>query len=92
MKSQLGRKRIEVAEKQGRFKEVAFLYMKQAQDYPADPKIDEVYYNAAINFERAKLLGSAIQAREILLKTKPESTLAKKALYQIGRNFQDVAA
>ena len=43
------------------------LYMKQAQDYPNDPKIDEVYYSAAVDFERAKLLGSAIQAREMLL-------------------------
>jgi tetratricopeptide (TPR) repeat protein len=92
LKSQLGRKRIEMAEKEGRFKDTAYLYMKQAADYPNDPKIDEIYYNAAINFERAKLLGSAIQAREILLKTKPDSTLAKKAIYQIGRNFQDVAA
>lgn len=92
LKSQLGRKRIEQAEKEGRYKDTAQLYMKQAADYPNDPKLDEIYYNAAINFERAKLLGSAIQAREILLKTKPDSTLAKKAIYQIGRNFQDVAA
>ena len=63
-----------------------------AQDYPNDPKIDEVYYNAAVVFERAKLLGSAIQAREMLLKVKPDSTLAKKAIYQIGRNYQDIAA
>lgn len=92
LKSQLGRKRIEVAQAEGRWKEAAQLYMKQAADYPNDPKIDEVYYNAAVAFERVKLLGSAIQAREILLKTKPDSTLAKKAIYQIGRNFQDVAA
>jgi tetratricopeptide (TPR) repeat protein len=92
LKSGLTRKRIEIAQEQGRYKEVAQMYLQEAVDYPNDPKLDEVYYNAAVNFERAKLLGSAIQARELLLKAKPESTLAKKAVYQIGRNFQDVAA
>ena len=92
LSSALGRKRIELADKEGRHKDAAVLYMKQAQDYPNDPKIDEVYYSAAVDFERAKLLGSAIKAREILLKTKPDSPLAKKAIYLIGRNFQDIAA
>jgi tetratricopeptide (TPR) repeat protein len=92
LKSGLTRKRIEIAQEQGRYKEVAQMYMQEAVDYPNDPKIDEIYYNAAVNFERAKLIGSAIKAREILLKTKPDSVLAKKAVYQIGRNFQDVAA
>lgn len=90
--SQLTRKRIELAQEEKRWKDAANMYMKEAADYPNDPKLDEVYYNAAVNYERAKLLGSAIQAREILLKTKPDSTLAKKAIYQIGRNYQDVAA
>jgi tetratricopeptide (TPR) repeat protein len=88
----LGRKRIEIAQKEGRNKEAAQLYLKTAQDYPNDPKIDELYYNAAILFEKAKLIGSAIQAREALLKVKPDSVLAKKAIYQIGRNYQDIAA
>src|SRR5262249_20934978 len=79
LQADLGRKRIEIAQQEGRWKDAAFLYMKSAQEYPNNPKIDEVYYNAAVAFERVKLLGSAIQAREILLKTKPDSTLAKKA-------------
>lgn len=89
---QLNRKRIQVAEKQGRYKEAADLYIEDARQHPDNPKIDEVYYNAAVMYERAKLLGAAIQAREALLKVKPDSTLAKKAIYQIGRNYQDVAA
>ena len=66
--------------------------MQTAAEDPNNAKLDELYYNAAVDFERAKLLGSAIQARELLLKARPDSTLAKKAIYQIGRNFQDVAA
>ena len=81
-----------MAEKEGRWKEAAQLYLKDATENPNNPKLDEIYYNAAVAFERVKLLGSAIQARELLLKTRPDSTLAKKAIYQIGRNFSDVAA
>src|SRR5439155_15817037 len=61
LKSQLGRKRIELADKQGRYKDAAQLYIKNAQDYPNDPKIEQLYYNPAVDFERGKLLGSAIQ-------------------------------
>src|SRR4051812_18355948 len=49
LKSGLTRKRIEIAQAQGRYKEVAAMYMQEAIDYPADPKLDEIYYNAAIN-------------------------------------------
>ncbi len=92
LKSGLNRKRIEIAEKQGRYKEAAALYMQNALENPNDPKLDEVFYNAAVLYERAHLLGLAINAREQLLKAKPDSTLAKKAIYQIGRNYADVAA
>ena len=86
------RKHIEELEKDKKFREAATLYIQLATDYPDDPKIDEVYYNAAVLFERAKLLGLAIQARQQLIKLKPDSTLSKKAIYQIGRNYQDIAA
>src|SRR5262249_32783325 len=68
------------------------LYIQLATEYPNDPKIDEVYFNAAVLFEKSKLIGLAIQARQQLIKIKPDSTLAKKAIYLIGRNFQDIAA
>jgi tetratricopeptide (TPR) repeat protein len=92
LRSGLTRKRIEIAQEKGLFKEVAKMYMQMAEENPNYDKIDEVYYNAAVNYERAHLLGLAINAREILLKAKPDSTLAKKAIYQIGRNYADVAA
>jgi len=88
---QLTRKRIEFATEQGRFKEAAQLYMETAQNNPNDPKLDEMYYNAALLYSRAKLIGSAIRARETLLKVRPDSTLAKKAIFYIGQNYADVA-
>ena len=92
LKAGVARLRIAELEKAGKSKEAAQLYFQLASDYPDDPKIDEVYYNAAVLFEKAKLIGLAIQMRQQLIKVKPDSTLAKKAIYQIGRNYQDIAA
>jgi len=92
IKAGLLRKMIEVTEKDKKYKEAGDLYVELMNKYPNDPKIDEIYYNAAINYEKAKLLGLAIQMRQLLINNKPDSTLAKKAVYLIGRNFQDVAA
>ncbi len=64
IKGQLTRKRIEETEKDKRYVDAARLYIKLAEEYPDDPKIDEVYFNAGVNFEKAKLIGPAIQARE----------------------------
>src|SRR5581483_612955 len=86
------RKHIEELEKENKVKEAADLYYQLAVEYPDDPRIDEVYYNAAVNYEKAKFIGLAIKMREQLISTKPDSTLAKKAKYLIGRNYQDVAA
>jgi tetratricopeptide (TPR) repeat protein len=94
LKAGLLRKRIELCEKDKKSnpKECADLYVVLATKYPNDPKIDEIYYNAAVLYEKSKLLGLAIQLRQQLIQNKPESSLAKKAIYLIGRNFQDVAA
>jgi len=93
-KLKAGVQRMQLAdlEKQGKNKEAAAMYIQLATDYPDDPKIDEVYYNAAVLFDKANLVGAAISARQQLLKVKPDSTLAKKAIFQIGRNYQNIAA
>jgi tetratricopeptide (TPR) repeat protein len=86
------RKHVEQLETQQKYKDAGTMYVQLSNDCPTDPKIDEVYYNAAINFERAKLIGAAIQMRQLLISKKPDSSLAKKAVYLIGRNYQDIAA
>lgn len=92
IKASLLRKRIEVVENKGDHRQAAKLYLQLAERYPDDPKIAEIYYNAAINFERARLIGLAIQAREKLISMKPDDPLAKKAIYRVGQNFQFIAA
>jgi len=57
-------------------------------------KMDEVVYNAAKAFQAARLIAKAIQARLILIKpenTMDKSELAKKAVYEIGGNYQAIA-
>ena len=90
LKAGLTRKEIEQMESEKKYREAAVLYKQLAEANNADPKWDEMVYNAAVNFERAKLIGLAVQMRQWLIKTKPDSTLAKKAIYQVGRNFQDI--
>jgi tetratricopeptide (TPR) repeat protein len=92
LKAGVQRMQIAELEKAGKNKEAAAMYIQVATDYPDDPKIDEVYYNAAVLFDKANLIGLAIQARQQLLKIKPDSVLAKKAIFSIGRNYQNIAA
>jgi tetratricopeptide (TPR) repeat protein len=51
----------------------------------------EVLYNAAINFEAARLLGRAIQVRQVLVERHSESRYSKLATYQIGANYHALA-
>ncbi|MBX3245699.1 MAG: tetratricopeptide repeat protein [Myxococcales bacterium] len=53
--------------------------------------MDEVLYNAAIHFEAARLLGRAIQVRNVLIERFPQSQWAKRALYLVGANFHALA-
>ena len=53
--------------------------------------MDEVLYNAAIHFEAARLLGRAIQVRNVLIDRYPDSAFAKRAIYLVGANFHALA-
>lgn len=54
-------------------------------------RMDEVLWNAALNFEAARLLGRAIRVRTVLIEKFPESELAKKAIYLVGANYHALA-
>jgi hypothetical protein len=62
---------------------------------PQAEKCDEIAYNAARAFQAARLVAKAITVRRSLLaydeKTKGNSTWAKKAVYEIGGNYQAIA-
>ncbi|MGB0678518.1 MAG: tetratricopeptide repeat protein, partial [Polyangiales bacterium] len=77
--------------KAGEHKKAAATYVKVFRKYRECGKLDEVLYNAAISFEAARLLGRAIQVRNVLIQQYPKSSLSKKALFLIGANFHALA-
>src|SRR5690606_22712105 len=57
-------------------------------------KMEEVLYNAAQSYQAGRLLAQAIGVRRLLLNPRfqlHETELAKKSLYQLGRNYQAIA-
>ena len=92
IKASLLRKRVEVMEKNKEYRTAGALYLQLAERYPDDPKLDELLFNAALNFGQANLIGLSIQAYDKLITTKPDSPLAKRAIYRVGQNYQSVAA
>jgi len=91
LQCQVRRKEAETYEKTGEFKKAAATYVRIFRRHQECGEMDEVLYNAAINFEAAHLLGRAIQVRTVLIEQFPESELSKKAVYLIGQNFQALA-
>ncbi|MGD8318745.1 MAG: tetratricopeptide repeat protein, partial [Myxococcales bacterium] len=91
LQCQVRRKEAETYQKTGEFKKAAATYVRIFRRHEECGEMDEVLYNAAINFEAAHLLGRAIQVRTVLVERYPESPLSKKAVYLIGQNFQALA-
>jgi tetratricopeptide (TPR) repeat protein len=66
----------------------------RAKNPPQCERMDEVVYNAAKSFQAARLIAKAIQARRILIDPQnmmDKTELAKKAVYEIGGNYQAIA-
>jgi tetratricopeptide (TPR) repeat protein len=91
LQCQVRRKEAEIYQKTEQFKKAAATYVRIFRRHEECGEMDEVLYNAAINFEAAHLLGRAIQVRTVLIERYPESPLSKKAVYLIGQNFQALA-
>ncbi len=91
LQCQVRRKEAETYQKTKQFKKAAATYVRIFRRHEECGEMDEMLYNAAINFEAAHLLGRAIQVRTVLTERYPESELSKKAIYLIGQNFQALA-
>ena len=74
-----------------RYREAAAVYVGIARDHRECGRLDEVLYNASIDYEAARLLGRAIQVRQVLVRNFPESPLAQRAVYLIGSNYHALA-
>ncbi len=91
LQCQVRRQEAETYEKTEQYKKAAATYVRIYRRHAECGEMDEMLYNAAINFEAAHLLGRAIQVRSVLIDRYPESQLSKKAIYLIGQNFQALA-
>lgn len=77
--------------KNKRHKDAAKTYIDMYNAAPNHPRSAQMLYNAAIEYEKAGVIGSAVQARGILIQQKPDDSLAKKAQYQIAGNYHALA-
>ncbi|MDH5674138.1 MAG: tetratricopeptide repeat protein [Myxococcales bacterium] len=91
LRCDLLRKKAEGLQTNKSFKKAAQLYVRIFRQYRECGRLDEVLYNAALNFEAARLLGRAIKVRRVLIDKYPESEWSKRAIYLIGANFHALA-
>lgn len=85
------RKQAEIYEKREEWKNAAKTYITIVKKYRQCGRLDEVLYNAALDFEAASLVGRAVQVRRVLVQKFPESPLAKRSIYLLGANFHALA-
>ncbi|HJL19194.1 MAG TPA: tetratricopeptide repeat protein [Sandaracinaceae bacterium LLY-WYZ-13_1] len=85
------RLQAEAAQRERRYRDAATTYVTIAREHRECGNLDEVLYNAAINYEAARLLGRAIRVRTILIQNFPESDLARRAVYLVGANYHALA-
>jgi tetratricopeptide (TPR) repeat protein len=91
LRCDLMRKKAEALQSSQEYKKAAQLYVRVFRKYRECGKLDEVLYNASINFEAARLLGRAIKVRRVLIEQYPNSEWSKRAIYLIGANFHALA-
>src|SRR5690606_12901253 len=61
------RLQAEAAQREQRYRDAATTYVTIAREHQECGRLDEVLYNAALNYEAARLLGRAIRVRTILI-------------------------
>lgn len=91
LRCDLLRKKAESLQANKDWKKAAEVYVSIYRKYSECGRLDEVLYNAAINFEAARLLGRAIKVRNVLIDKHKDSQWAKRAVYLIGANFHALA-
>ncbi len=97
LQCQANRAMAESLQNTRRFREAAVKYVEMFRanlELPEDRRcgdMDEILWNAAINYEAARLLGRAIRVRQALIQQYPESPLSKKSIYLLGANFHALA-
>lgn len=85
------RLRAESLQHDRNYREAAQLYVSIAREHAECGQRDQMLWNAAINYESARLLGRAIQVRQALINNFGTSELARRAIYLVGANYHALA-
>ncbi|MCA9605839.1 MAG: tetratricopeptide repeat protein [Myxococcales bacterium] len=85
------RLQAEAAQREHRYRDAATIYVGIAREHRECGRLDEVLYNAALNYEAARLLGRAIRTRTVLIQNFPQSEQARRAIYLVGANYHALA-
>lgn len=91
IKQQATFKRCEKHEATKDFRKAGNCFVRYAQKFPDSEYLDKAYYNAALNYEREKMIEPAIRARLDLVNKASGSELVPQALYAIGGNLHALA-
>lgn len=94
---QILRKRAEALHSARRFAEAGHEYIQIVRGHPEcqrlpDARIDEILYNAAIEFDAANMLGRAMRVRDVLVQRflPRGSQWAQRALYRLAGNYHAI--
>jgi hypothetical protein len=94
---QILRKRAESLHTARRFAEAGHAYIQIVRGHPEcqrlpDARVDEILYNAAIEFDAANMLGRAMRVRDVLVQRflPRGSQWAQRALYRLAGNYHAI--
>lgn len=85
------RKAAEEYQRKKRWRDAAKTYVGLYRRFSSCGKLDEVLYNAAINYDAAHLVGRAIRVRQVLVDAHKDSSLRSKSLFMLGANYHAIA-
>ena len=91
LRCDLLRAQAERHERERRYRQAAETYVAIARRQRGCGRMDEVLYNAAIDYEAARLLGRAIRVRKALVDQYPDSPWAARSRFLLGANYHALA-
>jgi cellulose synthase operon protein C len=89
--AQIRFKKCTIFDDKEEWKQASTCYVSFFRDFSDHELVDKALYNAALDFERQRDLGRAIQVRVFLIRARQESELVPKTLFDIGGNYHALA-
>ncbi|MSP70599.1 MAG: tetratricopeptide repeat protein [Myxococcales bacterium] len=91
LKQQSSFKKCQGVERGKEWVKAAQCFKQYAANYPKSDFLDKAFFNAALNYEREKMLEQSIEMKLKIVNEVPQSELVPKSLYQIAGNLHALA-